>query len=181
MTDDPQRPAVDSAPPAELGHDPGVADAPSDSGNDRRNVVYLVPSIPSPADASDTHADPGAAPGISVFDPADDLPAEHSEREDWVWVQEWRAGREPTPWATGIALAAFSALIVGVAVWVLSAGLADRPVIAVLVNLLVAAGLTPAIWLSRGLPVLRWIAAGAAAGIIIGWVCAILMLPFPSA
>ena len=99
-----------------------------------------------------------------------DLPAEPAEREDWAWVQEWRAGQEPTPWATGIALAVFSALVVGVAVWVLSAGLADRPVIAVLVNLLVAAGLTPAIWLSRGLPVLRWIAAGAAAGIVIGWV-----------
>lgn len=110
-----------------------------------------------------------------------DLPAEESEREDWVWVQEWRAGAEPTPWATGIALAMFSALLVGTAVWVLSAGLADRPVIAVLVNLLVAAGLTPAIWLSRGLPVLRWIAAGAAAGILIGWVSAILMLPLPPA
>ena len=58
-------------------------------------------------------------------------------------MQEWRAGQEPTPWATGIALAVFSALVVGVAVWVLSAGLADRPVIAVLVNLLVAGGLGP--------------------------------------
>ncbi len=108
-------------------------------------------------------------------------PLNTAEREDWLWVQEWRAGQEPTPWATGIALAVFSALIVGVAVWVLSAGLADRPVIAVLVNLLVAAGLAPAIWLSRGLPVLSWVAAGAAAGIVIGWVSAILMLPFPSA
>ena len=180
MTDDPQRPAPESGDPAELGRGSGVADDLPDSGNDRRNVVYLVPSIPRPADAADTHDDAGAAPATSAFDPADDLPADHSEREDWVWVQEWQAGQEPTPWATGIALAVFSALIVGVAVWVLSAGLADRPVIAVLVNLLVAAGLTPAIWLSRGLPVLRWIAAGAAAGIIIGWVCAILMLPFPS-
>ena len=51
----------------------------------------------------------------------------------------------------------FSALVVGVAVWVLAAGLSDRPVVAVLVNLLVAGGLAPAIWLSRGLPVLRWV------------------------
>ncbi len=124
----------------------------------------------------------GASPEeTAALDPDEDLPAEYAEREEWAWVQEWRAGQEPTPWATGIALAVFSALVVGVAVWVLSAGLADRPVIAVLVNLLVAAGLTPAIWLSRGLPVLRWIAAGAAAGIIIGWVCAIMMLPYPSA
>jgi hypothetical protein len=44
----------------------------------------------------------------------------------------------------------------------------------------VAGGLTPAMWLSRNLPVLRWIAAGAAAGIVIGWVGAILMLPLPA-
>ena len=95
-------------------------------------------------------------------------------------MQEWRAGNEPTPWATGLALTVFSALVVGVAVWVLSAGLADRPVVAVLVNLLVAGGLAPAIWLSRGLPVLRWIGAGAAAGIVIGWISAVLMLPYSS-
>jgi hypothetical protein len=128
---------------------------------------------------------PGAASappdGGDDPDPAADQAAETPDREDWAWVQEWRAGHEPTPWATGLALSVFSALIVGISVWVLSAGLADRPVVAVLVNLLVAAGLTPAMWLSRGLPVLRWIAAGAAAGIVIGWVSAILMLPLPSA
>ena len=101
------------------------------------------------------------------------------EREDWAWVQEWRAGGEPTPWATGLALAAFSALVVGVAIWVLSAGLADRPIFAVAVNLLVAAGLAPAMWLSRELPVLRWIAAGALVGVAVGWVSALLMLPLP--
>jgi len=106
--------------------------------------------------------------------------AEATERADWAWVEEWRAGNEPTPWATGLALSAFSALVVGVAVWVLAAGLSDRPVVAVLVNLLVAGGLAPAIWLSRGLPVLRWIGAGAAAGIVIGWISALLMLPLPA-
>lgn len=181
-----------------------VDSASSFPGSDRRPFVYLVPTMSSPADA-DTENDAdtsssgtttltatgavvadragagGAVPGVaSPLDQDQDLSAAPAEREDWVWVQEWRAGQEPTPWATGIALAVFSALLVGVAVWVLSAGLADRPVIAVLVNLLVAAGLTPAIWLSRGLPVLRWIAGGAAAGIIIGWVSAILMLPIPA-
>ena len=67
-------------------------------------------------------------------------------------VEEWRAGNEPTPWATGLVLTVFAALVVGVAVWVLAAGLSDRPVVAVLVNLLVAGGLAPAIWLSRGAP-----------------------------
>lgn len=197
MTDDPESPAADSG---ETGLDPGSGGATvPTAGNDRRNVVYLVPSVPrTAADAAsgagtltaqgDQAAERDGPPADQLppvsgaFDPAEDPAerAERAEREDWAWVQEWRAGQEPTPWATGIALAVFSALIVGVAVWVLSAGLADRPVIAVLVNLLVAAGLTPAIWLSRGLPVLRWIAAGAAAGIVIGWVSAILLLPFPS-
>ncbi len=112
----------------------------------------------------------------------DDGPVDDAaiDRTDWAWVQEWRAGNEPTPWATGLVLTVFAALVVGVAVWVLAAGLSDRPVVAVLVNLLVAGGLAPAIWLSRGLPVLRWIGAGAAAGIVIGWIAAVLMLPLPT-
>jgi Protein of unknown function (DUF2537) len=105
---------------------------------------------------------------------------ESTERTDWPWVQEWRAGQEPTPWATGLGLAGFSALVVGVAIWVLAAGLVDRPVVAVAVNLLVAGGLAPAIWLSRELPVLRWIAVGALVGIIGGWIAALLMLPLPA-
>jgi hypothetical protein len=107
--------------------------------------------------------------------------ADDREHRDWEWVEEWRAGNEPTPWATGLFLTGFAALVVGVAIWVLSAGLADRPVIAVLVNVLVAAGLTPAMWLCRGLPVLRWIAAGALLGVVGGWVAAVVMLPLPLA
>ena len=99
---------------------------------------------------------------------------------DWAWVEEWRAGNEPVPWASGLGLAGFSALVVGVAVWVLSAGLAGTPVLAVGVNLLVAGGLAPAMWLSRGLPVLRWIALGSAIGVLAGWVCALAMLPLPT-
>lgn len=99
---------------------------------------------------------------------------------DWPWVAEWRAGGEPTPWATGLPVTAFFALVVGVAVWVLSAGLADRPIVAVLVNLLVVGGLAPAMWLSKDLPVLRWIAAGALVGIVGGWIAALMMLPMPA-
>jgi len=98
---------------------------------------------------------------------------------DWAWVEEWRAGREPVPWASGLGLAGFSALLVGVAVWVLSAGLAGSPALAIGVNVLVAGGLAPAMWLSRGLPVLRWIALGCAIGVLTGWYCALTMLPLP--
>jgi len=116
----------------------------------------------------------GSAHDGSDFDESDER-----EQSDWKWVEEWRAGQEPTPWATGLVLAGFSALVVGVAIWVLCAGLADRPVIAILVNAVVAAGLAPAMWLCRGLPVLRWIAAGALVGVIVGWLAAIVMLPLP--
>lgn len=150
------------------GRAPGAAEsnAPTEFGVDRDSGSAVgVDDVP--ADANGSTAPAGAA-------------EEDGGREDWVWVREWRAGHEPTPWVTGVPLAVFSAVLVAVAVWVLSAGLSDRPVVAVLVNLLVAGGLTPAMWLSRNLPVLRWIAAGAAAGIVIGWVSAILMLPLPA-
>jgi hypothetical protein len=149
--------------------------------------VYLLPSAAGSAGAAgaggfDELSDSPAWPALrgAVEAPENDSDSTESDSEDWAWVQEWREGHEPTPWMTGLPLAIFASLVVAVAIWVLSAGLSDRPVVAVLVNLLVAGGLAPAVWLSRGLPVLRWIAAGCAAGVIIGWICAILMLPLPA-
>lgn len=95
---------------------------------------------------------------------------------DWAWVEEWRAGREPVPWGPGLALALFTGLLVATAVYVLSSGLADRPFIAVAVNVVVAAGLGPALWLSRGLPVLRWIAGGAVLGVVVAWLSVLVFL-----
>jgi hypothetical protein len=101
----------------------------------------------------------------------------HDERDDtgepardWAWVEEWRESGEPPAWAPGIALAVFTGLVVGLAVLVLSKGLASMPWLAVSANVLVAAGLAPALWLSRHLPVLRWISAGAAAGVLVAWI-----------
>jgi hypothetical protein len=177
----------DSAPAPEPVSEPATPSWPSSDIGSGTSApvaqVYLLPggvagTAPPSVQVGDRRDNPrlGTDPTLSETGPVgDELP----ERDDWPWVQEWRAGQEPTPWATGGALAAFSALVVGVAVWVLSAGLSDRPIVAVLVNVLVAAGLAPAMWLSRGLPVLRWIAAGAAAGILAGWISAILMLPLP--
>jgi len=95
---------------------------------------------------------------------------------DWAWVEEWRAAGEPVPWAAGLTVAAFAALLVGSAVYVLSAGLADHPLIAVGVNVLVVAGLGPAMWLSRALPVLRFIAGGAVIGVAAAWLAALVFL-----
>lgn len=148
--------------------------------------VYLLPSSLGAAVRSralDQQVERPAlqtSSGILQSDDPDPQSLESPDADDWAWVQEWRDGHERTPWVTGLPLSAFAALVVAVAIWVLSAGLSDRPVVAVLVNLLVAGGLAPAIWLSRGLPVLRWIAAGCAAGVVVGWISAILMLPLPA-
>ncbi len=105
-----------------------------------------------------------------------DLTPEQQAAADWRWVEEWRQGAEPTPWGPGLALAGFAALIIGSAVYVISFGLSDRPFLAVLANLVVAAGLSPALWMSRGMPVLRWISLGGAIGTVIAWI-SVLFFP----
>lgn len=78
---------------------------------------------------------------------------------------------EPTPWATGLIVSAATAVLVGLALFTLSQGLLPIGIWAVLLaNLVVAAGLGPSIWLGRRTPVWRWIAYGAAAGIILAWI-----------
>jgi hypothetical protein len=182
MTDDADGPVGSDGRPGSVGRD--AADVPESEPLERdRGVVYLLPSA-AVRPGNSTEQQGRTVPSGQLEHAADDqedLDSDPADRDDWAWVEEWRSGQEPTPWATGLPLAAFSALIVGVAIWVLSAGLSDRPVVAVLVNLLVAGGLAPAIWLSRGLPVLRWIAAGCAGGVVVGWVSAIMMLPLPAA
>lgn len=133
---------------------------------DRSATVVPFPTTFSPAVATEADDEPDATEESVA-------PADH---RDWAWVEEWRTGDEPTPWAYGLAVALFAALVVAIAVVVLSAGLAGNPVVAVLVNLVVAAGLVPAIWLSRELPVLRWIGVGAALGVLVGWVAAVGLL-----
>ncbi|MGH3902168.1 MAG: DUF2537 domain-containing protein [Pseudonocardiaceae bacterium] len=84
---------------------------------------------------------------------------------------------EPTPWATGLTVSAVTAVIVGIALLSLSQGLATVGVWpVVLANLLVAAGLAPSMWLARATPIWRWIAYGAAAGILLTWIALLLSL-----
>lgn len=91
-------------------------------------------------------------------------------RRDWGWVEEWRSGDDPPAWGPGLALALFFAALVAVALIVLTSGVVDTPVLAVIINVVIAAGMAPALWLSRTLPVLRFLAGGAAAGLVIGWI-----------
>jgi hypothetical protein len=123
--------------------------------------------LPGPDDdvESDVDSDLGSDLGEDDTDEAD---------SDWAWVQEWRQSDEPPAWSPGVAIAVFAMLVVASAVFVLSVGLGDMPWLAVAANVVVAAGLAPALWLCRSLPVLRFLAGGAAVGIVIGWIAALM-------
>jgi Protein of unknown function (DUF2537) len=84
---------------------------------------------------------------------------------------------EPTPWATGLTVSAAVAVMVGIGLLSLSQALVPtgRSVV-VLANLLVAAGLIPAIWLARNTPTWRWLAYGTTAGIALTWLALLLSL-----
>jgi hypothetical protein len=122
--------------------------------------------------AGEAVTDGAGGQDLSATDGLGDLEAPR----DWAWVEEWREGHEPVPWGPGLALSGFTLILVASAVYVLSSGLFDRPIVMIAVNLLVAAGLGPALWLSRGLPVLRWIAGGAVAGVLTAWLCVLVFL-----
>jgi Protein of unknown function (DUF2537) len=95
-------------------------------------------------------------------------------------VEPGRAGMpsgEPTPWATGLTVSAAAAVIVGIGLLSLSHELAaNGRGFVVLVNLAVAAGLGPSIWLARATPTWRWISYGATAGIALTWLILLLSL-----
>ncbi|MGW5055505.1 DUF2537 domain-containing protein [Actinokineospora sp. NPDC004072] len=82
---------------------------------------------------------------------------------------------EPTPWGTGLLVAAFAFTLVVFAVGTLTSTLNETsPLLAVGANVVVTGGLLPSVWLTRGVPVWRWVALGVAVGIFAGWVA----LPF---
>jgi len=115
--------------------------------------------------------------GMGDADRTTRLRDEQMHYRDWGWVEQWRAQGERPAWGPGIAMAAFVATLVAVALFVLTSGLADTPWLAISVNLVVAAGMAPALWLSRALPVLRFLAAGAAGGLVLGWLGMLATLP----
>ncbi len=77
----------------------------------------------------------------------------------------------PTPWPTGLAVAAFAAVLVTMGDVVLSRAFADAfGLLWVPANLLVGVGLAPSLYLLRNVPFWRWPAVGTAAGLVIAWV-----------
>ncbi|HEX7323032.1 MAG TPA: DUF2537 domain-containing protein [Mycobacterium sp.] len=75
-----------------------------------------------------------------------------------------------TPWATGLTVAAFVAAVSGVAIVVLSLGLARvHPALAIGLNVVAVGGLAPTVWGWRRTPVLRWFALGSSVGVAGAW------------
>lgn len=86
----------------------------------------------------------------------------------------------PTPWATGLTLAAFVAVVVALSDVVLSRAFADvLGLWWIPADLLVALGLAPSLWLVRHVPVWRWLGLGGAAGLGVAWIVLLLGLLAP--
>lgn len=85
------------------------------------------------------------------------------------------ADAEPTPWGTGLLVSAFALVLVVFAVVTLASTLSETsPLLALGANVVVTAGLLPSVWLTRAVPIWRWVAFGVVAGIFASWVA----LPF---
>ncbi len=79
--------------------------------------------------------------------------------------------REPTPWATGLPVAAFAGVLVTIGDIALSRAFADAfGLLWVPANLLVGIGLAPSLYLLRAVPFWRWPAIGTAAGLLVSWI-----------
>ena len=77
----------------------------------------------------------------------------------------------PTPWGTGLTVAAFTAAVIGTAIVVLSMGMTRvHPVVSIGLNLVAVGGLAPTLWGWRCVPVRRWFVLGAAVGVAVAWV-----------
>ncbi|AHC27267.1 MULTISPECIES: DUF2537 domain-containing protein [Mycobacteriaceae] len=83
---------------------------------------------------------------------------------------------EPTPWGTGLTVAAFVAGVVGTAIVVLGLGLLRiHPLLALGLNLVAVGGLAPTVWGWRRIPVRRWFVLGSAVGVSVGWLVLLAM------
>jgi hypothetical protein len=78
---------------------------------------------------------------------------------------------DSTPWGTGLTVAAFTAVITGAAIVVLSLGLSRVHFLLVVgLNLVAVGGLAPTVWGWRQLPVVRWFVLGSGIGVAVAWI-----------
>lgn len=86
-----------------------------------------------------------------------------------------RAPAEPTPWETGLPIAAFFAVLAAIGDVALSRAFGEAfGLLWIPANLLVVGGLAPSLWLARKQRFWRWIALGVAAGLGAAWVILLL-------
>lgn len=86
----------------------------------------------------------------------------------------------PTPWATGLAIATFAAVLAAIGDIVLSRTFAAAfGLLWLPANMLVCLGLAPSLHLLRRTPFWRWPAYGVAAGLVAAWVVLLLSLLGP--
>jgi Protein of unknown function (DUF2537) len=87
----------------------------------------------------------------------------------------------PTPWGTGLFIAAFVAVFLTLADVALCQAFAEAfGLLWVPANLLVGAGLAPSLWLLRRTPLWRWPALGATVGLGVSWLVLLLAMLAPS-
>ncbi|PTR28700.1 uncharacterized protein DUF2537 [Rhodococcus sp. OK519] len=78
---------------------------------------------------------------------------------------------EPTPWATGLLVSVFVAVVTMVGVVAFGVTLAHiHPLLAVGFNLVAVGGAAPTVYRWRNLPVWRWVVYGVTAGVVSGWI-----------
>ncbi|MET0699141.1 MAG: DUF2537 domain-containing protein [Mycobacterium sp.] len=78
---------------------------------------------------------------------------------------------DSTPWGTGLTVAAFTAVVTGAAIVVLSLGLSRVHFLLVVgLNLVAVGGLAPTVWGWRRLPVIRWFVLGSGIGVAVAWI-----------
>ena len=79
--------------------------------------------------------------------------------------------REPTPWGTGLTVAAFVAAVTATAITLLGIGVNRvHPLLTIGLNLVAVGGLAPTLWAWRRVPVRRWFVLGLAVGVALGWI-----------
>ncbi|MBO0841396.1 MAG: DUF2537 domain-containing protein, partial [Sciscionella sp.] len=84
---------------------------------------------------------------------------------------------EPTPWATGLTITVFTAVLVVIAVLALATALSQTsPWLSMIANLVVTVGLAPSVVLAKRVPVWRWVAYGVIVGLALAWLGWLLSL-----
>jgi hypothetical protein len=108
-------------------------------------------------------------------------PEEHSPLTSELLAPAPAEPPGPTPWATGLLIAAFVAVFVTLADVALCQAFAEAfGLLWIPANLLVGAGLAPSLWLLRRVPLWRWPALGATVGLGVSWVVLLLAMLGPS-